>query len=55
MGAILCDCPKEGTMKKTKQKKSNGITKTKRIVFSKKKADLLKDLLLKVIIKETIS
>ncbi len=42
-------------MKKTKQKKSNSLAKTRKIVFSKKKAALLKDLLLKVIIEQTIS
>ncbi len=41
-------------MKKAKQKKSSGMAKTRKIVFSKKKALLLKDLLLKVIINETI-
>jgi hypothetical protein len=42
-------------MKKVKQKKSNGLAKTRKIVFSKKKAALLKDLLLKVIIEQTIN
>ena len=42
-------------MKRTKQKKSNGLAKTRKIIFSKKKAALLKDLLFKVIIKQTIS
>ena len=42
-------------MKKTKQKKLNGAAKTKKIIFSKKKAVLLKDLLLNVIINETIN
>ena len=42
-------------MRKIKQKKSNGTARTRKIVFSKKKAALLKDLLLKVIIQETIN
>ena len=42
-------------MKKTKQKKSNGLAKTRKNIFSKKKAALLKDLLLTTIIKQIIS
>ena len=42
-------------MKKIKQKRVNGTAKIKKIIFSKKKAVLLKDLLLKVIINETIN
>ena len=42
-------------MKKIKQKRVNNAAKTKKIIFSKKKAVLLKDLLLKVIINETIN
>ena len=42
-------------MKKVKQKKSNGVAKIRKIIFSKKKAMILKDLLLKVIIQETIN
>ena len=42
-------------MRKTKQKRSNGVMKTKKIVFSKKKAALLKDHLLNVIVKQIIN
>ena len=42
-------------MKKTKQRRLNGAAKTKKTIFSKKKAVLLKDLLLKVIINEIIN
>ncbi len=42
-------------MKKTKQKKSNGLGKIRKNIVSKKKAALLKDRLLNVIIKQIIS
>ena len=38
-----------------KQKKSNGLAKTRKIIFSKKRAALLKDLLLTTIIKQIIN
>ncbi len=41
-------------MKKVKQKKTTGV-KSRKIVFSKKKATLLKDHLLNVIIKQIIN
>lgn len=42
-------------MKKVKQKKSNGLAKTRKNIFSKKKAVLLRDLLFSVIVKQIIS
>ena len=42
-------------MKRAKQKKLTTLAKTRKIIFSKKKAALLKDVLLKVIIDETIN
>ncbi len=42
-------------MRKTKQKKSNGAAKTRKNIFSKRKAALLKDLLLNVIVKQVIN
>lgn len=42
-------------MKKIKQKKLNGMAKIRKNIFSKKKASLLKDVLLTTIIKQIIN
>jgi len=42
-------------MRKVKQKKSNGLAKTRKNIFSKKKAALLRDLLLNVVVKQIIN